>query len=551
MTTNRIYFKRLGIVAAAGLLLVILLLSVFCFFLSTYEKTRPSRIAEEYLRSHPDALAELFKTTFDSMRSPYESWEQIETQSLDFHNLRCQKRATTDGSTAFTLIGKNSSNSETALGILTLRQIGTTHFGLPLWQTDQLALLSTDLSDFVQKDFIFWIPENAKITVNGIPYDSDASLEACPASPLNTSENLPRYRRCTLRNLLCTPDIRVLWQEGEQDPVQLTSIVMGTGETVYDLPGINRQTIQIVAPEQAKIQIAGRIPENVGIHPDQLMPYDDSHPIDSAAANPLKQKHYTISDLTEVPEITATFPDGTTLNATMRIGEKQAVTFCFHYPESHLHTVFLRVPTGSHVKVNGLNLSEYIQPTSTYPDPACEQLRDKISGLRMDDLYRIDKLYTIPEIEAYDAAGNRLTILPSDEKDCFVYQQPVSDEYQNQQTPTVTAFIDAYLKYTSNGYYQAKQHFNEMATLVLPNSPAYDKLLSSLFSFSQNHRFTLLSRTIECYDFISWGDNCFSCTVDFTAELYKNPRKITDSLKGMRLFFVQQQDVWLLAWIEL
>ena len=207
----------------------------------------------------------------------------------------------------------------------------------------------------------------------------------------------------------------------------------------------------------------------------------------------------------------------------------------------------IHVPDGTAVFVNGIELGTELLKSSDYIYDEISDFSDLVETPLTEQLYVVDGLYRRPVVEIKRDDG-RTEVLNETDKGVYKIEIMPDDTLKDLNSAVVEDFLTKYVEYTAAGYTDAgsKSKFGAMLDCAMEKTQAYEILYSTRNSFVQNLPCDILSLDINTYDYRKWGDNCFSCTADFTAEL-RNFSYKTDQITGWKLYFTEKNDKWYLV----
>ena len=155
-------------------------------------------------------------------------------------------------------------------------------------------------------------------------------------------------------------------------------------------------------------------------------------------------------------------------------------------------------------------------------------------------------LYTVPEITG-EMNGKALTPILNENEE-LVFYPAQDDALAAQMRATVEQFFNSYVDYTSKAY-NATRHHN-LLNRILPNTELYSEVQGSrdamIWASATEVHFDELSFS----DFCPVGDNCFTCTIRYKADLAAKSwyRSYTYDLQNAyEMAFVRSGGKWLAA----
>ncbi len=542
------FWKGLLIYCVVMVAVVLVASGVWFEYLREYENTLPENTANEVAYDFKSYLSDELKSMYSGSVTEFESLDSVVGDLLipaignEFTYSKLVKEYTTERPVYSILSGKNQ------VAKIALENSGEkTLFGFEKWKVSSFELLA-DMSGVNTLSYKIKAPLDFSVYVNGIklddsfianvePYDNISKWEKASADDL-------KMNVYEVSGLYCAPTVAATGKNGNSAEVRNGEI----GLYICDFPSDMRHDVKITVPYGASAYLGGEPLTDSEISNGYIEcgytgKYDNARLVE-----------YTVRGLIAYPDVIAYDRDNNPLEATTSENEN----YVYEYSESMKHSVFFAIPSGDDItiRLNGSELENgmavLVGENHIYPE--LSNIRQYISGISKLDLYRIDGIYGDPDVEAFDGSSHE-NGLEARVEDGVIYFFPKSDDtLKNEHEALVEAYIDAYIRYTSGGYKVVDTTFKAAAAYLIPDSPAYESLLSTKFSFGQNKEFFIKSREIKSYDYIKLGDNCFSCTVDFTAEIYttytSTVQNVTDTVEGMKLWYVKSDGEWKIAGLK-
>lgn len=541
------FWKGLLIYCIVMVLLVLVASGVWWEYIREYEQTLPNHKAEEVADNFKDYLSNELEEMYISSVTKFEDWDDIfeglfvPAIGEEFTYTKLVKEYTSETPVYSILSGNNQ-----VAKITLANSSKKTLFGFEKWEVLDVELLA-DMSGVNTLSFKIKAPTDLSVYVNGVLLEngdvSSTELYNGISKWEKASEDIPYRNVYTISGLYKTPVVEIKDKNGNSVDFENS----GDGLYLCDFPEDVRHSVTIIAPYDAKAYLGGvALSEdeisNSFIECEYTSKYDNAHLVE-----------YTVSGLLTDPVVSVEDANGNPLE----VKTSDESHYVYGYDEDMKHSMFLAVPSsdGINIKVNGNDIEDglmvLVGENHIYPE--LDNIRKYIYGVSKLNIYRIDDLYGSPEITVTDENGNEMT--GKKESDEVLYFLPSSDDgLKTEHEALVEAYIDAYIRYTSGGYKVVDITFDAAAEYLVPDSPAYESLLSTKFSFGQNKEFFIKSREITSYDYIKLGSNCFSCMVDFTANIYttytSTIQNVTDTVKGMKLWYVNVDGEWKIAGLK-
>lgn len=302
----------------------------------------------------------------------------------------------------------------------------------------------------------------------------------------------------------------------------------------------------ITAPEEAVVTVGG-----VELSEHELkekgIPYDsyEDNAFNRAAGELPMNCRYRIDGLLTIPECTVSL-DGAIIPCSESNTLNGETYYIYSRDPDQLFRAEIHVPEGTEVYVNGVVLGTEQLRISDYIYDEISDFSDLIDSPLTEQLYIVEGLYKKPVVEVKRRDG--FTGKLDENEGVYKIGNTTDDTLKSLNCTVVDNFITKYVEYTAAGYTDAgsKSKYSAMLDCVMENTQAYEILYSTRNSFVQNLPCDILSLDINSYDYMKWGDNCFSCTVDFTAEL-RNFSYKTDEITGWKLYFTENYGKWYLV----
>ncbi len=537
------FWKIFGAYLAVMLLCGIVGLRMFYDYTSEYEKTRPDNMMQKVVSGFDTGiLKQLLSDEFAGKVSEYESLDRAIKKVLipaigSEYSFRKLAKEYTAEKPVYTVL----SNDREVAKITLAPSEQESRFGLHQWTVESAELL-IDLSDVHTFEFTLRVPQGMTVTINGKGLDPSLVVSSKLAENAKFESDpsvAPMVDVYKLDGFLTVPFVRAL----DQDSVEYASVYTDT-ECDVVCPEEMSHTVKITAPSDAIVTVGNsRVGEDQITNSDIM--YENAEGFNAA----FRMTEYTVKGLLSEPYVSVISTLGDDLEMTT-VGED---TYIFTLPKDKLHTVSIKVPSAieTEIKVNGILLTdEWLSSSETAPEyPQLSEISGFIKGEIHPTEYVISGLYETPTVEVTAKNGVELVQYKTSNPDEFVYTPPYDQTLSEKYDSVVEKFVSAYINYTANGGTNTMANFAKVNACLLANSQAYTEMHNTIYSFSQNFQFKVVSQTITTSDYQSWGDSCFSCTAKYDVILSRW-RNIEDS-GTMKLYFVRYGGAWLLAKINI
>ena len=539
------FSKFLLIYSSSALVLIAVFLFVFRQYVAAYEYTRDEHIIKS-------RLADITAAEIDDMvkASPlceYENTALIAERlnsAVKYNAFSCLKIASDND-------GKVRTYSVFSDGV---RLVGVTvensgekaSFG---FEKSDITSISLGSDDTVRRNNVRVIfPKGSEIWINGFRAARDVSFSDT-VYPLasgyeKNSSELPSMSVYEVSGFVIEPSV-----EANFEGIALKAVHRIAGEFdefIFDFPDTEKHSMIITAPEEAVVSVGG-----VELSEHELkekgIPYDsyEDNAFNRAAGELPMNCRYRVDGLLTIPECTVSL-DGAIIPCSESNTLNGETYYIYSRDPDQLFRAEIHVPEGTEVYVNGVVLGTEQLRISDYIYDEISDFSDLIDSPLTEQLYIVEGLYKKPVVEVKRRDG--FTGKLDENEGVYKIGNTTDDTLKSLNCTVVDNFITKYVEYTAAGYTDAgsKSKYSAMLDCVMENTQAYEILYSTRNSFVQNLPCDILSLDINSYDYMKWGDNCFSCTVDFTAEL-RNFSYKTDEITGWKLYFTENYGKWYLV----
>lgn len=542
--------KRLGMFSSALIIYVIslavigaCLLGVCWRALSQYEDSQPKYVLEDVCEDFAPYLESALSDVYAESIGEYESWDKVFSDVLlpafagDYKYKRNVREYTSENP-VYTVY------CESDIANVTLEKAPErSSFGFAVWKVAQVEIIA-DLSGVCTISTDVYVPYGASVKINGKTLDAfpDKKVPYPFASKFDVQEQLPEYSVYTVSGLYCEPVIEA----------SLDSVALGLREgerASFELPSSMLSTLSVTLPYGAKVKVGGitlgeseTADANVAF--EQALKYDNARYV-----------RYEIKGLATKPAVEAFDSNGKKLDG---LSEETAGVYSLGYRESDAYKLKIIFPVRDvTLTVNGVDATDIVTKENIgvykYTD-GIEKYIDEPIELGWVEL---DRIYGDPQVKCTDKAGRELkqTVSESDGEVYYTFSPVPDQDLKSEYEQYAVAYTEDYIGYCSGGYQIVNTTFAKAAKHLASDSPAYDKLYSTKFSFGQNKAYKVSNKVITTYDYISLGDNAFSCLVDFEMDVtttYNVEQKTQhEKVEGMRLTYARVGGAWKIVGLEM
>ena len=528
---------------SCALVLIIAGASLFALYMSQYENSRPDTVISGYINSlGEDGLAEYITNNFPNNTGSFSTASQVVNEVIMpmlKDSITYEKRAGeySDEEPVYTLIAGGRK-----IARISFESAGKTLFGFHKWGEAELDY-EADFSDLHYDALYIKVPGGASVTFEGSRLNSSYIEKTEKYSgPSSAYENPVKLPICEVYNAgegYGDPNI-VVFSGENQLSVMSVSIDEDTGiKTIsYAFPPSRLHSLTFIVPSDAIVTVNGKTVTSDFITESNL-PYPSTDKWNSEAdPAPHRVKYFLDGLVTAGIEFSVSAYDGTALTPVS--SDENSGVYEYEYPSELLQTAEIYAPEGSSVTLNSVELTESELITPGAVPGEIESIVQFVTNPGRVCVYRVGGLYSEPKIEITDKDGKKLTVTAA-ENWVYSFERESSDELMTAHKTYVEQFTDNYIKYYTDGRIYIEENFE---SLILPNiqpdSEAYKYLSTVLDSLAWREKSTVSEKNIASHDYIKWGDNCFSCSVDFLIKYY-NPNSGAyeeENVKDWQLFFV-------------
>lgn len=540
-TPNR---KKKPSVFARALLIYVCALAVFCICLlcvcwsalSQYESSQPKYVLEDMCEDFTPYLESALREVCADSIGEYESWDVVFRDVLapafaGEYTYKRNVREYTAQNPVYTVSCEND------IANVTLEKAPeTSSFGFAVWKVQKVDIIA-DLSGVSTITTDITVPVGATVKING------KTLNATPektvvypfASKYEKDATLPEYAVYKVSGLYATPVIEAT--------LDSTALVARDGNAAaFDLPASMLRDVTVTVPHGTQVKVGGILLSESEIA-DSAVAFADAVRYDNA-----HYVRYAVKGLVSKPTVEAYDTYGKRLDG---VSEDSENNYTLGYRESDSHKLKVIYPTDDvTLTINGLDAKDIVSVSNVPSYQYTAGLTKYIDAPLSLGYVELERIYGSPEVKCIDSSGRELksTVKESDGEVYYTFTPVPDDKLKAEYEKYAVAYTDDYIAYCSGGYQIVNRTFGVAASHLAPDSPAYEKLQSTKFSFGQNKAYKVSNKQITTYEYISLGENSFSCLVDFEMDVtttYNVEQKTQhEKVEGMRLTFAKLNDSW-------
>ncbi len=301
----------------------------------------------------------------------------------------------------------------------------------------------------------------------------------------------------------------------------------------------NSVGINVTIPPEYSVSVNGVVVEEKYIS-EQRVEYSDVLDFEKGVEGVPFRVKYSVSGLFDLPEVEIKDKDGNIIPSNIHGYE-----YSVESKSSNKNEITVKCPSDYTLKLNGVEV-----PSSYITDNNCGyELLDEVKGFNGSVpamvLYKVSGLYLSPDVKLYDKSGNEVEVdSVSDGNYEYLLQSDASTEALYKET--VENFVKSYIKYTADGATNINANYNDVLSYILYGSTADNLIRGSYSGVIWNNTYNVKYNKLEVDNFIMYGDNAFSCYVDydvlFTRYIYSSEKK-----GEFKLVFVKSGDTFKLS----
>lgn len=559
------FFKGVIIYIAAFLAVMCVALTAFWFYMADYQNNLPETVLKEYISSFDTKrLADKLSNSDSSIEfNEYESWQSI-INNLCGNSLIDFVYSKNSRSTSLAPIYDISFGDIKVFSVSLTDSGKKSAFGFTEWDIASLGVCES-FAKLEKVDLNISLPENIDCTINGKkPTESDYVKKEAYRSVYpfeNDTSSLPQMKVYRISGFYTLPNIvpdadeitdyTVSFTKKETDKNEISAVID------FSENCSRRHSITVTAPSNATIKINGvKIGDEYkedAEQSDKYYEYADSEfnavfkgTKGTDSSLPVRTV-YRIDGLLTYGKCTAEIR-GTEIECVDRDSDKtKDELYIFEYPDELLYSCEIQAPTEYDVYVNGIKLGKDNISQEECVTDIIREFAEYVESPLTVTSYTVEKLYNKPTVKIMSRDSEKEMGYTQTDNDCIVAEIQKSPELRDAREEIVCDTVIKYIEYSVAGFSDVDMSkYYTILNQTLQNSPAYDMVVSSRFSFAQNIPCRIDNVDITTYDYYKWGENCFSCYVDFTIDMY-NFAKVHDEIKGVNMFFVMYNDEWKLV----
>lgn len=550
----RVFFTVTLCIAA-----VIVLLAVgFAFYMRDYENSRPENLADKFMSEFTtDDLETLIADNFPDNCGDFLSKEETVhniIMPLFENGVKCIKSTGeyTSETPVYTLTG-----GDRTIARVTFRAVGKTLFGFTEWSSADVEYMA-DFSDLHHDGMYINVPGGAEVRYAGMKlgssYRSGSGKYEGPCAGFEDQSKLP---------------ITEIYNVGEGYGMIMPTVTLGdealtllsdtsdpesgTHTLKYAYPDSRLSSVTLIVPSEASVYVNGKLASEDYIT-ERGIAYAGLNEWNAAAEHTPTKVRYLFPGLLTDITWKVYLPDNTEI--TPSDSDEAMKAYVYDYPQELLLTAKINAPVGSVVKVNGVELTE---DQITDRDAVCAEIASIASFIKNPAnvcLYEVPGLYAEPKVEIISPDGDALDVVIS-EDGIYSYEHGESQELKEAHEKYVEGFVENYIKYYTDGNRSIAANFQGLILPYLqPGSEAYDYLSKVYSSLAWTAKCTVHEKEIKTYCYQQWGENCFSCSVDFSLSFYSpnSGQETGENVEGWKIYFVNttgSENGWRIAKIIL
>lgn len=542
------FFSTKGKAFKKGMLIYVCVLAVLIIasqivlwtFLDSYQKAQCEDAAEKYIASMDED--DWSKLLLDNIiGSDYQS-KEIDAKNayntfVKGKNIVC--RRSSGESTSESTVIKVSADGAVVCN-LTLIESGKGAYNMPRWSVTDFSFDEKFLNK-VNPLTVLYLPVDSSVTIGGKSVNT-SNAELC-ANPMSSEIEID------MKNYLCIEfrapcgecDISTTLENKKLDCQTLEdgALYFGNGEVGLD--------IVINVPKGSEVYV-NEIRLSTKYITNQEAKYPLLNPLEENSDGVPSSTEYTLNGMTVSPTIRVVY-NGTELVRCDGYGENSF----FYQLSDATRDYTLRVPCGSGVKVNGIDISsngDFIESTvKEYPD--ISKYSDKLSNPLEYTVYSLKGLFSEPTVSVVDGNGNEYAICSGDNNcyECFLLL-PEADASSCESY--AIDFAQAMMEYSFLGRDKLAESFNKVLSKTLKNSDAYLTIYNSYGGMYWRREYSFEYNEITVDNYIKFADNAFRCDVHYnvTGKRLDNGR-IENVVGVYRLLFIKTSEGWKVAELTL
>ena len=456
------FWKIYSVCTIFAVILLVCGFMVFHSYIGAYEASQPHTAVEGYLASLKDEdISSMVASAVDKLQLGYENRDDYITQltgSVDAEKLTYRKNMTeySAASPVFSLVSNNREIIR-----LKLKSGKSGSFGFGTWELDN-AWIPIDGVVANAKEYKVYVPHGSTLTVNGITPTLSSTEIDYPISSALEATTLSKCDLYELGTMYNAPELECLFGGNP-------CVFYERGEELFYFTDISApQNYKINAPTGAEVYVNGILLDSA-----YLTESSQKYPtvsVESALQDVPTYDVYSTGELFTSPTVTAKL-DGAELTAQVTDG---ACTF--EYPADRTYSITVKVPAGSKVTCDGVDISEFAEYSS---ESEWDDLFGDKYELPKSDVYRVKGLFSSEHTIAVTLNGTELKAKKSEYGNSVVYSANESAVLDSSISEFAMDFAKAYFHYTSEGYRNTSANLSAVLDYVVQGSELYRKIKDS------------------------------------------------------------------------
>lgn len=490
-----IYMLVLGVLIAGGVMLL-------RRALRTYELAQPDRVIASYIsQSGKTAFYHALLNVYPDAENTYEPIYDIAEELANRYKQNITYTRLVRESTYENPVYLLQSEGENLLKV-TLAQTGETVFlGAPVYRVASSELVLSERLAFADYGIVF--PAGATVFINERPL----TVEAADTESFTLFGDDGSFVACLPASFVTRPEVRAFVGNKEIFPEE-------GAHFIFD-PEDKLRTLVIEAPAGATVRIDGVAVSSVFVT-------EETESAPDAFGNTVPMRTYTVPTVCGRGAVTVA-EDGRALK-TETVNEYTSAL-------PHAEEVTIRIPPTAVLYADGVA----VQP-SGFVTTMKEALLSETAGMRgapPSHTYTFATLYTVPVFTATDGG---VPLVPVRDGDAIAFLPAADDALAEKHAAAVTAFMQSYLYYTTQGYRNTRENLDALQVLVDGTSPLYAALERSYIGYQFASPQSVTVREMRAENFRPLGDGLFTCDVVYKLDLANFVGK-TDDENTLRITF--------------
>lgn len=521
---------------------IVLLAAGFAFYMRDYENSRPENLADNFMSEFTtDDLETLITENFPDDCGDFLSKEETVhnvIMPLFEDGVKCVKSTGeyTSEAPVYMLTG-----GDRTIARVKFSSVGKTLFGFTKWGSADIEY-TADFSDLHRDGMYIKVPGGAEVRYAGMKlgstYRSGSGKYEGPCAEFEDPAKLPITEIYnvgegygTIMPAVTLGDTALSLISDTADPES------GIHTLKYAYPDSRLSSVTLIVPSEASVYVNGK-PASEDYITERGIAYSGLNDWNAAAEHIPTRVRYDFTGL--ITDITWNVYIAEGVELTPADSDEAMKVYMYEYPQELLMTAKINAPVGSVVKVNGIELTD---SQITDKSAVCAEIASIASFIKNPAnacLYELAGLFAEPKVEIISPDGVPLDVVISDDG-TYSYERSESQELKDAHEKYVEGFVDNYIKYYTDGNRSIAANFQGLILPYLqPGSEAYNYLSKVYSSLAWTAKCTVHEKAIKTYNYQQWGENCFSCSVDFSLSFYSpnSGQETNENVKGWKLYFV-------------